>query len=555
MVTLALIVSIEGTRRLSFDSDVLSLLPRDSRVIQAFRTFLSRFGTLDQLYVVLSAPEGHAISEYADEIDAWIEGLRAAPEILRVDAGAADRTRSFAWLADRQLLILHGHYLDDALQRLRPDDLSSLVASRRDLLSLPSADVVQLVRQDPAGLFDLLRDSVGGGRPGSLMMGMSDGGYVTPDGRSRLLIARPKRPPYDAEFSRSLDARLQQLTAAVAGRTAQARDNEDNEERPPMQVQFAGGHRIAVETEAVVKSESIWNSVGSLLVILPLLYLVFRSLWLVTVGSLPSALSLVFVLGGIGYSGATLSAAATGSAAMLFGLGVDGVVLLYVAHRLALADGRGGDIPSALAGPSTSMLLGMWTTAATFYGLMFVDFPSLEQLGRLLGHSMMICGLLTLIMVPALLPRRAPRRRVPALVMPRLASWIARRRREVLVAGALVTIALAMAATRIHVNPTLDRLRSVTSAARLEAAIGSQFGLPGDVYVVLAEGPELEPLLRVNERLAQRITAELPGLAVAAAHEPVAVGRRAGCPGGHNQEEPVIAGYGPGFPRTCPRGP
>ena len=59
---------------------------------------------------------------------------------------------------------------------------------------------------------------------------------------------------------------------------------------------------------------------------------------------------------------------------MLFGLGVDGVVLLYVAHRLALADGQ-GDIPSALAGPSTSMLLGMWTTAATFYGLMFVDFP------------------------------------------------------------------------------------------------------------------------------------------------------------------------------------
>ncbi len=302
MLTLAVIVSIEGTRRLSFDSDVLSLLPRDSRVIQAFRAFLSRFGTLDQLYVVLSAPEGHAISEYADEIDAWTEGLRAAPEILRVDAGTADRTRSFAWLADRQLLILHDHYLDEALQRLSPDHLSSVIAGRRDLLSVPSADVVQLVRQDPAGLFELLRDSVGGGKPSSLMMGISDGAYVTPDGRSRLLLARPRRPPYDAEFSRSLDARLKQLTAAVAARPAQAHDNEDNEERPPIQVQFAGGHRIAVETEAVVKRESIWNSVGSLIVILPLLYLVFRSLWLVTVGSLPSALSLLFVLGGIGYS-------------------------------------------------------------------------------------------------------------------------------------------------------------------------------------------------------------------------------------------------------------
>src|ERR1700681_2699914 len=78
-VSVALIVSVEGARRLSFDTDVLSLLPRDSRVIQAFRTFLARFGTLDQLYVVFTAPEGHAISEYGDDIDVWVDGLRAAP--------------------------------------------------------------------------------------------------------------------------------------------------------------------------------------------------------------------------------------------------------------------------------------------------------------------------------------------------------------------------------------------------------------------------------------------------------------------------------------------
>ena len=81
------------------------------------------------------------------------------------------------------------------------------------------------------------------------------------------------------------------------------------------------------------------NTVGSLALILPLLYIVFRSPWLVVVGALPSALSLMVVLGLLGFSGATLSAAATGSAAMLFGLGVDGVVLLYVAHRLGLAEG------------------------------------------------------------------------------------------------------------------------------------------------------------------------------------------------------------------------
>jgi hypothetical protein len=119
----AVLISLEGARRLSFDADVLSLLPRDSRVIQAFRTFLARFGSLDQLYVVFTAPEGHAISEYSDGIAAWTDRLRAAPEIARVDAGVVDRTRNFGWLADHQLLVLHDHLLDEALRRLSPDGM------------------------------------------------------------------------------------------------------------------------------------------------------------------------------------------------------------------------------------------------------------------------------------------------------------------------------------------------------------------------------------------------------------------------------------------------
>ena len=126
----------------------------------------------------------------------------------------------------------------------------------------------------------------------------------------------------------------------------------------------------------------------------------------------------------------------------------------------------------------------MWTTAATFYGLMFVDFPSLQHLGRLLGHSMVMCGILTLVIVPAFLPRRPPARKSAALVMPSLAAWLVRWRRAVLLTGLATTIALGAAALRTRINPTLDRLRSVTPAAQLESAIGPAFGLPNDVYIV-----------------------------------------------------------------------
>ena len=509
VVVLVTIASVAGLRRLSFDSNVLSLLPRDGRAIAAFRTFLDRFGSLDQLYVVFTAAPGHEIPEYRDEVDAWVEALRGAPEIERVDAGVTDRSRDFGWLGDRQLLLLTGSSLDDALARLTPEGVAHAVAARRELLSVPSADVAALVRQDPAGLLDLLRSSAAGMESG-LGLGAGQDGYVTADHKSRLVMARPNRPPYDSAFSHALDQRLTAMRLARASAFSADQRGED-EPLPPLTVEFAGGHRIAVETEAVVKRESISNSVESLALILPLLFLVFRSLWLVAVGSLPSALSLVVVLGGLGFAGVELSAAATGAAAMLFGLGVDGVVLLYVAQQLAIANGEGTGT-AAIEGPSTSMLLGMFTTAATFYGLTFVDFPSLRQLGLLIGHSMVVCGVLTLVMVPALLPRRRPTRRRPALRMPGLAAWTIRRRRAILVAAALLTIGLGIAAFRLRIDPTLDRLRSTTDSARLEERIGPAFGLPRDVYVVLSEGGDLERLLQDNESLSARLRG-IPGLA------------------------------------------
>jgi uncharacterized protein len=268
----------------------------------------------------------------------------------------------------------------------------------------------------------------------------------------------------------------------------------------------------------VVKRESILNGVGSLAIILPLLYVVFRSVWLLVCGALPSAASLVVALGLMGLGGATLSAAATGAAAMLFGLGIDGVVLVYVAHRLALAEGLGvGESVATLGGPSASMLLGMLTTAATFYGLVFVDFPSLQQLGLVIGHSMVVCGLLTLLLVPALLPTRPPRGSIRALTWPSFASWIARRRTLVLGVSALATLALGAASLRLHVDTSLERMRSTTPGALYEESIRKMFGLPSDVYVWLERGPALEPLLQANEALVARVRDEAPGLTIDAA--------------------------------------
>ncbi len=76
--------------------------------------------------------------------------------------GVFDRSRDLSWLANRQLLLLPPPALTQALQRFSPDGARDAVAASRELLAVPSADVADVIRQDPLRLFEILRDSVGG---------------------------------------------------------------------------------------------------------------------------------------------------------------------------------------------------------------------------------------------------------------------------------------------------------------------------------------------------------------------------------------------------------
>ena len=83
-------------RRLTFDADVLHLLPRGGVAVPAFRTFLERFGSFDYLFIVFEAPSGHTIDDYEETVDAFVARLRQSPEIERVDAGPSSRNRRSA---------------------------------------------------------------------------------------------------------------------------------------------------------------------------------------------------------------------------------------------------------------------------------------------------------------------------------------------------------------------------------------------------------------------------------------------------------------------------
>lgn len=503
LTAIVALASLVPVLRIRFETDVLQLMPRESGAVDAFETYLERFGSLDALYVYVEAPEGGAIADYRDYVDALAEALRALPDVTRVDAGLLDASRDWTYLTDRQLLLLDNRGFDEAVSRMSPDRVPERVARTRELLALPSPDIKAMAQRDPLGWFELSNSRLQGAS-GVLRLDPSrTDGYVTADGRAQMLVVHPTRPPFDTAYARDLLAHVAATEARV--RAAHVEQWAEEELAAP-RMDVAGGHRTAIETESLMRGEAIDNTVWSLIGVLGLLYLSFRNAWLVLFGTLPILLGTLVTLAAHQVAGVQLSAAATGASAMLFGLGDDGLVLLFVAYRDRLARGLAPmDAIRDLGGIGASIVLGAITTAATFLGLWFMSFPSLQQLGVVIGVGMLLTVFFTLTVLVAGLPDRAWVERSRDLTMPALGPWVGRHRTTILVTALVVTLPMAVGLLKLRVDPRIERLRPVTAGLALETEITERFGLAKDIYLVMSRGRSLDTVLTDQEALDRRL--------------------------------------------------
>ena len=259
-------------------------------------------------------PTGHAIADYDDEIDAWIARCARAPEIAarrhrhwstrRATSAGSPIASCCCFAADALQTALAPASAGDGMRRGSGRDGASCWRCRRPRSpSWSGSDPLGPVRPAARRSSAARRRASTSASPRAATS-RRDG--TQPAGHRAAGAAAVRRRRSRARCSRA--RRASRDEAAAVGRA----DLRTTTPLPPLQVEFAGGHRIAVETEAVVKRESIVNTrriagadPAAAVRRLP-------QPWLVAVGPLPSALSLLVVLGALGFAGATLSAAATG---------------------------------------------------------------------------------------------------------------------------------------------------------------------------------------------------------------------------------------------------
>jgi uncharacterized protein len=508
----AVLAALAATR-LRFDPDLLSLVPQDNPVVNDFRRILSEMGTVDYHLVVVEVPAGRDAAEYEPLVDALGAGYRALPEVRGVQVRLPDPIALVDQVLPHAFLLLTPGELDRVGAALSDAGIAASMAKNRRLLSTPGGSAAAgLVRYDPFDLLPIFLDRFRKAGAG-LKLAAASGYYLSADRSTFLLVVRPGRPAQDIPFARKL------LDAGErVERRALADFRRESPELPPARIGHTGTYAIALADAELIRQDVLWNVLFSALAVLALFLYAFRRPAALAYAGVPLALAIVVTFGVAGLAFGKLSSSSAAFAALVAGLGVDFVTVLY--GRYVDERRRGVGLAAALASVLRTTLGGVLvaaaTTAATFYAYLATEFRGLSQLGFLTATGILVFLLSILFLLPALLvatERRGERAGGAPLVMRSFGSQHAVRlalaRPKATIAAWAVLVAIwAIAATGLRFNDSVENLRAKGNrSVALQQEVTRKFGQSFSFMMLAVEGRDFDEALTRTDRAAARLDA------------------------------------------------
>ncbi|GEM_PF-534374 len=515
-LALTALCAVAVVRKLTLQTDVRDLLPRDSEVARVTRSALDDFGAFDFMLAVV---EDRAESPGADSGE-WL--TQAAPQI----ADALNDQRFFSQVqykleSTASSLIEAGNNGSDSLivnlltdadwdafeQRLSPDTIRESLVALREKLKRPLslADRRDLL-EDPLDMRRIIRARLTYSS-GPAKLNVRRGFFLSEDGRMLLMILRPVRPSTDVLFSQELDQFLTETRDGLFRRNPGWKDK--------IRIDFQGAHVETARNASAVRSDLSATLFASFLGVIALFWLTFRRFEALYFIGLPLACGILWTLG---FAAGTLLRISILSAAMggvLIGLGVDYGILLY--NRFIEEVQRGSDpaeaIETILRRTGRGIVTGGFTTAVGFLAMTLTSFEGFRELGLVTGMGILCCMASALLMIPAMMTllmgrRTASIRRRPLLTLglPQLAGMVLSRPRTTLAAGILLTVYFGYRAQGVGF---IDSLREFQPESRhyanLQKRIDRHFETPSNQIVIIVEGKTLQDALECNDLLYRNI--------------------------------------------------
>src|SRR6185369_1020068 len=231
----------------------------------------------------------------------------------------------------------------------------------------------------------------------------------------------------------------------------------------------------------------------------------------------PLVLGLLLTFGMAGVVYGQLSSASAGFAALLAGLGIDFITVLY--GRYVDERNRGESMQHAIVTTIRTTMPGVFiaaiTTAATFYAFLATDFRGMTQLGFLTGTGILLFLLCVMFLLPALivLSERRERRKAPKLYLHSFGAGhiidasIARPKATIIAWLVFIAICGGLA-TRLRFSDNIQDLRAKGNPGVLtQARITEKFGQSFDFMMWVVEGKSLDEVLSRTQSATQDLSA------------------------------------------------
>ncbi len=491
--------------RLSLSNDVSKFLAdsRDARMAQISRQ-LSESELTKTTILVVGAESGDRARALA--------AADALGDTLETNAEVAWVRRGWDPVQDQAI---HDLYFPRRFQfasedlpaldeRLSAAGLERAASELTEQLGQPTSSLVEQIR-DPLLLHRAHLGKIEEALAGPLVL--VDGRFVTEDGRAVVFLVS-QHSPFDFNAQRVLQA-------AIAERFAEL-DREAQQTGDDLTLIQSGVARFALQAESQIRADITRISLFSMIGVVVLFLVLFRSAWLLVLSMLPLIAGVLTAMGMALLIFGELHGLTLAFGVSLIGVCIDYPIHLFTHHALYPGDDR----KDLVAGVRPGLLLGALTTVAGFLGMGWAAFPGIREVAVFAALGILAALVTALWVLPSLLPSRARPVRSQQWLMrgtERLVASMLRSRR--------ILIALPLAALAIMVIglPQLEFEDDVTvlvaNAPELQAEEDEVHSLvsrmdAGRLIVALGDDDE-EALIRndeVHRRLREAVAAgELAG--------------------------------------------
>ncbi|NJN46652.1 MAG: MMPL family transporter [Candidatus Competibacteraceae bacterium] len=425
--------------------------------------------------LILLGLEGGTEQERAETSRRLAEQLRTTGLFVRVANGENLLNESEQqWLFKQRYLLSRADFSVEGLRR-------ALQQRLRELASPLSAFTKQLLPADPTGTFLNALQTEQTDRQPTQRLGV----WFSPDGQRAVLLVETQASGFD------LDAQEQVLNAIQLGFV--------NAQQGSVSLLLSGTGVFSILSRDTIRTETQWLSGIASVLLMALLWLIYRSPRVVLLAALPLASAIVVAIAAVG-----LLFGGIYGITLAFGITLLGVAIDYPIHLFSHLYPQ-ATVEQNIKSIWPTLRLGTLTTAIAYLAMITADFVGLAQLGVFAITGLFTAALVTRWVLPALLPPiwtppHVPNERIRLYALLKLPRWLG----AATIAASFVILSLGVLSTSQFWEDDLAALSPIPEKLiDLDRELRAQLGAPEAGQVIVINAADAETVLQRSEILAQ----------------------------------------------------